>query len=227
MSDLPRVAKVKICGITNQRDGLAAVELGADALGFNLWPGSKRFVDIRSHSRWITQLPSSVLRVAVMVNPSREEAEAVFSLPYIDMVQFHGDEDAEFCAHFSGRPFIKAVGVRDSSSCQRLERFGARHLLLDAFAPGQFGGTGRTVDWDLAANFVRTHRELSVFISGGLKPANVAEAIAKVEPYGVDTASGVEEKPGIKDHRLMGSFIAAAKAVSLGAGASNGLLARE
>ena len=206
--------KVKICGITNRIDGEAAVDLGADALGFNLWHGSKRYVDIRAEAGWIAALPSKIFRVAVMVNPSEEEAESVFALPYIDVVQFHGGEGEEFCSKFAGRakPFIKAVALKDRSSCDQIERFQSTHILLDAFAPGEFGGTGKTIDWDLAAGFVQTHPQLNVLLSGGLNPRNVRGAIQKVHPYGVDIASGVEQRPGKKDYDLMKAFIAEAKA---------------
>jgi len=206
---------VKICGITNQEDGEAAVGLGADALGFNLWPGSKRFVAINGESSWISKLPPHITRVAVLVNPSIEEAESVFALPFIDLVQFHGGEDEAFCAKFAGRskPFIKAVALKDSSSCNQVERFQSAHILLDAYAPGEFGGTGKTIDWGLASDFVRTHPDLKVLLSGGLNPMNVVEAVSQVRPYAVDIASGVEQRPGKKDHGLMKAFIAAAKSV--------------
>jgi phosphoribosylanthranilate isomerase len=212
---LSPIVKVKICGITNQSDGEAAVALGADALGFNLWPRSKRFINLEAESEWILGLPPSVLKVAVLVNPSIEEAEFVFSLPYIDRVQFHGEEDACFCARFAGTPrsYIKAVALRDSASCDQIERYQTPYILLDAYAPGEYGGTGKIIDWDLASEFVKAHRELKVFLSGGLNPENVAEAVRKVKPYGVDIASGVEEAPGKKDRGLMKALIAAAKGV--------------
>jgi len=205
--------KVKICGITNLQDAEAAIDLGADALGFNFWPRSKRFVDIRREAEWIRLLPDSLLKVAVTVNPSEQEAKEIFALPFIDLVQFHGEEEGSFCAKFAGlhKPFIKAIAVRDSSSCAQVDRFRTENILLDAYAPGAFGGTGKTIDWDLAAQFVQDHPELKIFLSGGLTPENLQVAIQKVKPFAVDVASGVEEKPGKKDLGLMRAFITAAK----------------
>ena len=205
--------KVKICGITNLQDAEAAIDLGADALGFNLWPRSKRFVDIRRESEWIHQLPDSILKVAVTVNPTEKEARDIFALPFIDLLQFHGEEEGSFCSKFVGepKPFMKAIAVRDSSSCAQVERFRTENILLDAYAPGAFGGTGRTIDWDLAALFVRDHPELKVFLSGGLTPDNLGTAIQKVKPFAVDVASGVEQRPGKKDVGLMRAFLEAAK----------------
>jgi phosphoribosylanthranilate isomerase len=130
------------------------------------------------------------------------------------MVQFHGDEEPEFCEKYSrlGRRFIKAMALRDSSSCRHVERFATPYILLDAYAPGQFGGTGRTVDWDLAAGFVGSRPDLRVLLSGGLNPGNVRGALERVRPFGVDIASGVERRPGEKDPEMMRLFIRNAKA---------------
>ena len=145
--------RVKICGITNAQDALDAVELGADALGFNTYAGSKRFIDLKKAAGWIGTLPPLVTKVAVMVNPSIAGAEAVFRLPFIDMVQFHGDEDERFCGHFArlGLPFIKAVAVKNEASLRDLGRFGTRYILVDAYSPAEFGGTGRLIDAGLLA----------------------------------------------------------------------------
>lgn len=206
---LPRV---KICGITNERDALDAIELGADALGFNLYTESKRFVDLNKEAGWMQSLPAGVTKVAVMVNPSIEEAEAVFKLPFIDMVQFHGDEDGEFCAHFArlGLPFIKAVAVKDGSSLGNLERFHTLHILLDAWSPEAYGGTGRSIDRDvLRFPAGGGGNKLKLILAGGLDPANVRDAIDRVHPHAVDVASGVESAPGRKDKMLMREFIRA------------------
>jgi phosphoribosylanthranilate isomerase len=207
--------RVKICGITNPADAELAIALGADALGFNAFSGSKRFIDLHAEADWIQKLPVFVTKVAVMVNPSGSEAEAVRRLPFIDVVQFHGHEEGAFCRDFGngGAPFIKAIALRDGSSLVATEQFGTRHILLDAYSPGSFGGTGQLIDLRLAAEFVAGHPELSVTLSGGLTPANVAEAVRQVRPHAVDVASGVEMEgdPRRKDAARMREFIHAAR----------------
>jgi len=204
--------RVKICGITNREDAEMAIELGADALGFNAWPGSKRFIDLKKEASWIRDLPPFVTKVAVMVNPPLSEAESVFAFPFIDLVQFHGREDESFCARFAnaGLPFIKAIALRDASSLENIERFCTRNILLDAYAAGAFGGTGRLIDLELAGAFVETHPELCVTLSGGLNSDNVKKAILKVHPHAVDVASGVELEPRKKERTLVATFIQAA-----------------
>lgn len=210
-ADLNRV-RVKICGVTTAEDAAAAVTLGADALGFNTWRGSKRFVDLDMAARWIGGLPPSVLRVAVMVRPTVAEAEAVLSRPFIDALQFHGGEDEIFCAHFAARglPFIKAIAINDAAALENPGRFGTRHVLIDTASARGFGGTGELIDLGLAEKFAARHRDLSVILSGGLTPSNVADAIRRVRPCAVDVASGVEVAPGKKDARLIDEFIRAA-----------------
>lgn len=212
------VPRVKICGITNERDARYAIELGADALGFNTYPGSKRYIDLKKEAGWIQSLPREITKVAVMVNPAFEEAEAVSKLPFIDMVQFHGDEDEEFCAGFSrlGLPFIKAVAVKDGTSLRDLKRFLTPHILIDAWSPDAYGGTGKLIDASLLEHLHLSNGsgdKIQLILSGGLKPGNVREAIGRVHPHAVDVASGVESSPGRKDRALMEDFI---RAVSTG-----------
>ena len=207
-----RLARVKICGITNPQDADDAIELGADALGFNMYTGSKRYVDLKKEAGWISALPFDVPKVAVMVNPTIAEAEEVFKLPYINMVQFHGDEDEKFCAHFAGLglPFIKAVAVRNEESVRNLGRFGTPHILIDAWSPDAYGGTGKLIDGGLLEHIsAGSNGGLQLILSGGLKPDNVRAAIERVHPHAVDVASGVESAPGRKDKALMGAFIRA------------------
>ncbi len=203
--------RVKICGITNPGDALAAIDAGADALGFNGFAGSKRYIDLHSCADWIAQLPPFVTRVAVLVNPTLAEARAVLALPGIDLLQFHGDESPEFCRPFEGgrAGFIKAFAARNRTALQKCEEFGARAVLLDAFVPGEFGGTGQLIDLPLAAEFIREHPGLRVILSGGLTPINIAEAVKITAPYAVDVASGVEANPRKKDPSLMRDFIQA------------------
>lgn len=203
--------KVKICGITNPEDALAAIEAGADALGFNGFRGSKRWIDLREASAWIAQLPPLVTRVAVLVNPTLEEAREVLALPGIDLLQFHGDESPAFCDHFARKGYLRAFAAREGSVQESIGQYHTRNILLDAFVPGAYGGTGHLIDLELAAKLVRENRDAFVFLSGGLRPENVAQAVAKVRPYAVDVASGVESQPGVKDAAQMRFFIEAAK----------------
>jgi phosphoribosylanthranilate isomerase len=206
-----RRVRVKICGVTNEEDARAATALGADALGFNLWPGSKRHVDLDQAFSWIRGLPPMVTRVAVVVNLALEEARRVAEHPAIDVVQFHGDEDESYCAQFaaSGRPFIKAIRVREAASLEHLDRFSTPSILLDADAGPAYGGTGRALDPELAAEAARRFPEVNIILAGGLKPENVAEAVRVAQPYAVDVASGVESSPGRKDAGKLEAFFAA------------------
>ncbi len=205
--------RVKICGITSREDAEMAVALGADALGFNLWRGSKRFIDLEKASAWIRELPASVARIAVMVRPAIVEAETVLTLPFFDAVQFHGGEDEKFCAHFASRgfPFIKAIPMDEAALMENPARFGTRFVLLDTASPRGFGGTGELIDLAGAEKFVTRHPDLSVILSGGLTPSNVADAVARVRPRAVDVASGVESAPGRKDAALVAEFIRASR----------------
>ena len=203
--------KVKICGITTRQDAEMAIDLGADALGFNAWPGSKRFIDLKKEAVWLRDLPPFVTKVAVMVNPTLDEAKAVFELPFIDLVQFHGNEAPLFCSYFfnAGLPFIKAITLRDAASLDAIDRYSTRNILLDAYVPNAFGGTGQLIDLDLARAFVAKYPNLRVMLSGGLNPENVQNAIHQVHPYAVDVASGVERNPRKKERTLVDALIQA------------------
>jgi phosphoribosylanthranilate isomerase len=208
--------RAKICGLTNREDALTAIALGADALGFNLYPGSKRFIELDREAAWIQALPPFVARVAVLVNTSLDAALRIAAHPAIDLVQFHGDEDADFCAAFartSARPFIKALRVRDAASLDCADRFSTPHLLLDAHAASAYGGTGTLIDLDLAAECVRRFPSLHIILAGGLKPENVAHAVQTVSPFAVDVASGVEiaTDPRRKDPARLRAFLDAIK----------------
>lgn len=211
----PRV-RVKICGITTPEDAEAAIDAGADALGFNGFRGSKRFLDLAAASGWMAELSPFVTRVAVLVNPSREEAETLAALPGIDRLQFHGDETPDFCAPFASRGLIKALAARNRESLFNAPAYGTHSILLDAFVPGAYGGTGHLIDLELAASFVREHPGLRVILSGGLTPENVSAAIRAVRPHAVDVASGVEFSHSCKkDPARMRDFIAAVRATDL------------
>ena len=200
--------RVKICGITRLEDALAAVRLGADALGFNFWPGSKRYLAPAAARAIVRALPPLVTTVGVFVDPSHDEAAAAAALSGVQVLQLHGDEPPEACARMP-LPVLKGIRVRDEASLALLDRYAGTvaGFLLDADSAG-YGGSGRVFDWALAARAAAAH---PIVLAGGLTPANVAEAVRAVRPYGVDVASGVEAAPGVKDLELVARFLRAAK----------------
>jgi phosphoribosylanthranilate isomerase len=202
---------VKVCGITCHEDALAAIEAGADLLGFNTWLGTKRHIDLLANAEWIASLP--IRKVALLVNATPAEAQEVAALPWIDALQFHGDEDSTYCrvAAALGKPIIKALRANSSSGLADADQFGTSHILLDACVPGAFGGTGSAVDLNLARDFRGRFPHLTLWLAGGLKPENVAAAVAAAQPRVLDVSSGVETAPGRKDARKMRAFVAAAK----------------
>ena len=205
--------RVKICGLTTPQDAAAAIEFGADALGFNFFPGSKRFVPKETAGDWIGVLPETVEKVAILVNPTWDEATAAAEIAGITALQLHGAEQPEFCRRLRDRGirFEKAIPVTDADSVANVPDFFSRTVLLDSGAAGEFGGSGRAFPWEIARDFVRANPHLRVILAGGLTPENVAEAVALVRPFGVDVTSGVEAAPGRKDHGRMRAFIAAAR----------------
>jgi phosphoribosylanthranilate isomerase len=202
---------IKICGITNEDDALAAVNAGADALGFVLWPHSKRFVTVEATARITELMPRHVQRVAVLVNPSREEVERLLAAGAFDTLQLHGEETPEFCAQWKGRAKVwKGVRVADAASLAPLAGYSVVDaVLLDSYSPASHGGTGKTFDWSLVREAKKLGRP--VILSGGLTPANIREAVAAARPDGVDVSSGVELSPGKKDHKRVREFIRNAK----------------
>ena len=198
--------RVKICGVTRLEDALRAARLGADALGFNLWPGSRRYVAPAAARAIVDRLPPFVTAVGVFVNQPPTEVLAAAAESGVAVVQLHGDEPPEDCNGYP-IPAIKAVRVAGPESLAALERYRVRAFLLDAPSPG-FGGSGLTFDWALAGELAR---RATVVLAGGLTPDNVAEAVRAVRPWAVDVASGVESAPGVKDPDLLARFIARAK----------------
>ena len=214
--------RVKICGVTNREDAETAIALGADALGFNLFPQSKRYIDLEQEGSWLVELPPFVARVAVVVNLPLEEVRRISMHPGIDLVQLHGDEDASYCAAVAefGRPFIKALRIKDPAEIASAGSFSTLHILLDAHVPGAFGGTGAVADLALAAEFARQQRGLQLILAGGLTPENVGQAVMQVRPFAVDVASGVEMRaePRRKDASRVAAFIQAAREAAPGSG---------
>ncbi|HUJ17146.1 MAG TPA: phosphoribosylanthranilate isomerase [Nitrospirota bacterium] len=195
--------KIKICGITNFEDALAAAEAGVDALGFNFYKKSPRYIEPAKAAEIIGQLPPFVVPVAVFVNEREDRIRDVLFTTGIKVLQFHGDERPEFCGRFAARA-IKAFQVKDKESLKQIVHYHVSALLLDSYRDGLRGGTGTTFDWHLAVVAKTFGR---VILAGGLTPDNVAEAVKLVQPYAVDVAGGVEQDKGIKDHRQVKKFI--------------------
>jgi len=198
--------KVKICGITNGDDALAAVDAGADALGFIFYEKSPRYVPFKAVHDIIGLLPPFVAKVGVFVNATEAAVRRALGECGIDTLQFHGDETPEFCQAFAPLKVYRAFRIQNLESLQALPDFRTDAWLLDGFAADRLGGTGATFNWDLALEARKLGRP--IILAGGLKPENVAEAVRKVRPFAVDVSSGVESGPGKQDHRLVRDFVA-------------------
>ena len=206
--------KVKVCGITNAEDAVAAVEAGADALGFIFYEKSPRHVMPAVASRIIAALPPLVLPIGVFVNERLATVRTIMDTCGLAMAQLHGDETATYC-HELARPAMKALRLRDRGSLLALAEYqgrgGIRGFVLDTYSEFAYGGTGQVADWGLAAEVAKS---TSVLLAGGLTPDNVADAVRTVRPYGVDVSSGVESAPGRKDHGKVRAFLEAVRVVS-------------
>ena len=203
---------VKICGITNSEDALAAADAGADALGFNFYRSSPRFIEPATARAIIDQLPSAVLAVGVFVNEHDPETVArIADEAGVSAIQLHGDESPEYCRALDPRYIIKVLRVDGSFRPPDATVYQTEAIMLDAFDREMRGGTGRVIDWSIAADTRQLVKKL--FLSGGLSPENVANAIAVVRPYGVDACSRLESAPGRKDSKRVRSFIAAARSL--------------
>ncbi|MCU1266733.1 MAG: Phosphoribosylanthranilate isomerase [Acidobacteria bacterium] len=200
---------IKICGITNIEDALAAVDAGATALGFNFYRPSPRYIAPQTARAIVDQLPLAVLTVGVFVNEqSPAMVEQIATTAGVSALQLHGDESPDFCDQLKHTYVIKALAVKQNFDPARVTQYNVAAIMLDAFDRKMRGGTGQTIDWSLA----RRARDLvlRVFLAGGLSPENVAEAIAAVEPYAVDACSALESSPGRKDAERMRAFVKAA-----------------
>jgi phosphoribosylanthranilate isomerase len=201
---------VKICGITNLPDALVAVSEGADALGFNFYRESSRYVEPLEARRIIEQLPSSVLTVGVFVNEETpEQLKAVASEAGVSAIQLHGDESPDYCSALRDSYVIKAFAVTEAFDIRTILEYSIDAVLLDASHHKLRGGTGKVIDWAVAKRVGKLG--VKMFLAGGLTPENVREAIDTVNPYAVDACSGVERVPGMKDHRRLHEFFMAVR----------------
>ena len=201
--------QVKICWITNLKDALAAVDAGADALGFIFVKSSPRFLEPVAAASIIREIPARVRTIGVFVNESVETVRRVAEQTGLGAVQLHGNETPEVCQLLALAHPIKAFRVQDATVLDDLPRYPGCEFLLDSYVPGQHGGTGAKFNWDIAVQ-AKTFGA-PIFLAGGLTVENVADAVAKVAPHAVDVSSGVEISPGSKDHAKVREFIARAK----------------
>jgi phosphoribosylanthranilate isomerase len=207
MTMLQAAPRVKICGITSIADALHAADCGADALGLNFYSKSPRHVTAEQAKEIIEALPPFVTPVGLFVNHPAEEIRRIAEFCGLGTIQLHGDERPEDC-RLAPLQVIKALRIRDESSLADLDLYPVRSVLLDAWCPESYGGTGRTFNWQLAARAAQNRR---IILAGGLTPENVADAVRAVKPYAVDVSSGVESAPGHKDPRKVAEFIRNAK----------------
>jgi len=191
--------KVKICGLTNLEDAMAAAQMGADMLGFNFYPKSPRYIAPEKAEKIIDKLPAMADTVGLFVNDTFNRIEQVIERCNLDWVQFHGDEPPEYCEQFGTLNVrtLKAIRVKDAKDIKRAEEYYTDAILLDAFDPKKYGGTGLSFDWNIIGNVTKR-----VFLAGGINDDNVAQAVS-LGIYGIDVCSCIESRPGKKDHAKM------------------------
>jgi phosphoribosylanthranilate isomerase len=209
------MTRVKICGVTLPDDAARVASAGADFIGLNFWPKSKRYLapERAPMIASVVRATGTAKLVGVFVDPELDEIQEVTARVDLDIIQLHGDESPDFVKRVSlavYRPVWKALPVRSSRDLQALDIWPAEALLLDAPVPGR-GGAGTTFDWQLAREARERFPKLHVVLAGGLTPDNVSTAIQAVEPWAVDVASGVEAAPGVKDASKLDAFIGAVR----------------
>jgi len=199
--------RVKICGMTRSADVQAAIRAGADALGFVFASRSKRVLDKSVAAELVSQVPAFISRVGLFMDQDSLEVVNILEQVPLNLLQFHGNEDADYCRQF-GLPYIKAVSMVSGQAVVRAvnDYSDAAALLLDSHAPGGVGGTGAVFNWSLIPAV-----SLPIVLAGGLTPGNVRQAVKQVKPWAVDVSSGVEDSPGNKNEELMRVFIKEAK----------------
>ena len=196
--------QIKICGITSYTDAQAAVVAGADALGLNFYERSPRYLTISKAAEISKHLPPFILRVGVFVNAPEDQVFQAIGKCGLGMLQFHGNETPEYCTQF-GLMSMKAFRIRGAEALKEMPQYSTEAWLLDAYSPKTQGGTGKKFNWELAVEAKKFGRP--IFLAGGLTPGNIADAVRRVRPFGVDVSSGVESAPGKKDHQKVRDFI--------------------
>ncbi|MEI7911138.1 MAG: phosphoribosylanthranilate isomerase [Verrucomicrobiota bacterium] len=208
----PTAISLKICGITRHSDATQLAALGVHALGVNFWPGSKRYLP-PADAAWLLGLAGHILRVGVFVNAPVELPLRLMRDGWLDVIQLHGDETPADAAAYRAAniQFIKAIGVQSRADLVHASDYGSAAILLDAHAPGVYGGTGEVFDWNVAAQFREQHPALPLILAGGIVADNAALAARRVRPAALDVASGAELAPGIKDFAKVQALLDAVK----------------
>jgi phosphoribosylanthranilate isomerase len=201
--------KVKVCGITDYQDAAMALDQGVDALGFNFYRPSPRYIDPAAARAIIRRLPPFSISVGLFVNAVVEDVTEIVDFAGVQAIQLHGDETPDYCRRLADRPLLKAIRIGGDSIPDNLQEYPVRAFLLDAKDDALFGGTGKSFDWRLAKNI-----NYPIVLAGGLRPDNVREAIRITTPYGVDVCSGVESRTGRKDAGLLMEFMNEVRHVS-------------
>lgn len=206
----PAKTSLKICGVKSLADAQQLQSLGVPAIGINFWRQSKRYLD-PNLAGWLPSLSGSILRVGVFVNANPKHALRLFHEGLIDVIQLHGDESPTDVSayHKANAPIIKAIGVSSLSDLSHAEDYGAAAILLDAHAPGVYGGTGEKFDWLNAVEFKNSQPSIPVMLAGGIVACNATAAIQTVHPSALDVASGAESSPGVKDFNQVNALLAA------------------
>jgi phosphoribosylanthranilate isomerase len=212
--------RIKICGVTRVDDALMVAEAGADAVGLNFYPASRRYLPRQAAEAIVAALPSHVTKVGLFVNAPAAEVAEICDRLHLDIIQLHGDEPPEYLAQLPGRPVMKAFRLGPEGlepvaaylhQCREAGCVPAL-CLVDSFKPGHYGGTGQVADWTKLETYPFNEWHPPLVLAGGLTPENVGRAIEQAGPLAVDTSSGVESSPGQKDPVLVQRFVAAAKA---------------
>jgi phosphoribosylanthranilate isomerase len=205
--------RIKICGLKTSEEAKIAIHAGADALGFNFFPSSKRFLSPWSALSLLSTLPRKVTRVAVVVNPTSTELQFLLASRAFDAIQFHGDESPEFCRNSGFPVWIKAIRTSSYELTERqVHSFPTPYLLLDADSPSRtYGGTGTLIDLSVAKRVIRAFPHKHFLLAGGLRPENVGKAVSMVQPFAVDVSSGVEDDLGHKSVAKIQALIKAAR----------------
>ena len=209
----PTTPALKICGVTSAPDAEKLAQLGVEALGINFWDQSRRYCPPESAARFLPGLSDRILRVGVFVNADPDLPRKLLTNGIIDIAQFHGDEDLSYCEAFADAhlPFFKAIGMTDEADLPSALDYPASALLLDAHAPGLYGGTGRTIDWKAVARFINNASPPPVILAGGITPGNATEALLQSRACALDVASGAESSPGEKDFNKIRALLASVR----------------
>ncbi len=212
------MTRVKICGITNEEDALAAVKFGADALGFNFYTKSPRYISPDKARQIIEKLPEKILIVGVFVNEALEKTKEIAETVKLDAIQLHGDETPDFVRKLKTKPdleVIKAFHVSPDFEPEKIVEYGADAVLLDAYSPNEYGGTGKTFDWEIAKRTQKIFPKM--YLAGGLSAENISGVILEIKPFAVDACSSLEKEKGVKDLQKLERFLSAVKNYELSA----------